>query len=257
MAAHLLEIQGLTKAFIGVRAVDNVSFHVDEDEMVGLIGPNGAGKTTLMHLICGILKPTSGSVIFKGEDITGKKVWDIVTKGISATFQVVRPFRKLPVFANVMVPCLSERSRRRKGEWVKSLEQRTQDSLEFCGIGDRALEFASTLSHGDLKRLELARAIANEPELLLLDEPFGGLNAPETSLISKSLKRLHAGGRFGRLHREGPSMLIVEHKLSDLMKILDRVVVLNFGHLLAEGSPKEIMNNEEVIKAYIGKKGVS
>jgi branched-chain amino acid transport system ATP-binding protein len=218
--------------------------------MIGLIGPNGAGKTTLIRLITGILKPTSGTVELKGEDITGQAIWEIVNKGIGSTFQVVKPFRNLPVIANVMVSCLSSRVKR-KGDWVKTVELRARDALEFCGIA----ETASVLSHGDLKRLELARAIATEPELLLLDEPFGGLNPAETTLIAKSLKRLHKGGRFGRLHSEGPAMLIVEHKLSDLMKIVDRVIVLNFGRIIAIGSPEEIVRNKEVVEAYIGKEG--
>jgi branched-chain amino acid transport system ATP-binding protein len=125
--------------------------------------------------------------------------------------------------------------------------------LEFCGISDLALEPASVLSHGDLKRLELARAIATEPDLLLLDEPFGGLNPAETKLIAKSLKRLHKGGRFGRLHSEGPAMMIVEHKLADIMPIVDRVIVLNFGKVIASGTPQEVVANKEVIHAYIGK----
>jgi len=127
------------------------------------------------------------------------------------------------------------------------------DALEFCGIRDLALEPASVLSHGDLKRLELARAIATEPELLILDEPFGGLNPAETTLLVKSLKRLHKGGRFGRLHREGPTMLIVEHKLADLMQLVTRVIVMNFGRIIADGPPEEIVKDKEVIRVYIGK----
>ena len=176
----------------------------------------------------------------------------IVNMGLALTFQVVKPFRNLPVFANVMVSCLSKRSKR-KGEWVKTVELRARDALEFCGIADLAKEPAAVLSHGDLKRLELARAIATEPELILLDEPFGGLNPAETTLIAKSLKRLHKGGRFGRLHSEGPAMLIVEHKLSELMKIVDKVIVINFGEVLAIGTPEEIVNNKKVVEAYIGK----
>jgi branched-chain amino acid transport system ATP-binding protein len=121
------------------------------------------------------------------------------------------------------------------------------------GIADRAREPASTLSHGDLKRLEVARAIATEPELLILDEPFGGLNPAETELVAKSMKRLHKGGRFGRLHSEGPAMLIIEHKLSELMKIVDRVVVINYGEIIAQGTPEEIVKNPAVIEAYTGK----
>ena len=252
MAVPFLEVENLTKSFGGLRAVDDVSFHVEHDEIVGLIGPNGAGKTTITRLITGILRPTSGRVRFKGEDITKSPIAEIVNKGIAPTFQVVRPFRHLPVIANVMVACLSPRAKKR-GEWVKSVEVRAQDALEFCGIADLALETASVLSHGDLKRLEVARAVATEPDLLILDEPFGGLNPAETTLVAKSLKRLHKGGRFGRLHREGPAMLIVEHKLMDLMKIVDRVIVINFGKIIAVGTPDEIVNNKEVIEAYIGK----
>jgi len=252
MSAPLLEVTGLTKKFGGLTAVSNVSFEVGRNEVVGLIGPNGAGKTTIIRLITNILKPTSGMVRFKGEDITAKSTAQIVNKGLASTFQVVKPFRHLPVIANVMVPCLCPRSKR-KGEWVKTVELRARDALEFCGIADVALEPASVLSHGDLKRLELARAIATEPELILLDEPFGGLSPAETTLVAKSLRRLHKGGRFGRLHSEGPAMLIVEHKLSELMKIVDRVIVINFGGIIAEGTPEEVVANKEVIEAYIGK----
>jgi len=129
------------------------------------------------------------------------------------------------------------------------------DALEFAGISDMALEKASTLSQGDLKRLEVARAVATDPELLLLDEPFGGLSPAETDLMAKSIRRLHKGGRFGRLHSEGPAMIIVEHKLQQLMKIVDRIIVLNFGTLLAEGTPQEVVNNPQVIEAYLGQGG--
>ena len=252
MEAPLLEVEAVTKSFGGLKAVDNASFFIQRDEMVGLIGPNGAGKSTLIRLMSGILKPTAGTVRFKGENIIDRPIWEIVNMGIASTFQVVKPFRHLPVLANVMVACLSKRAKR-KGEWIKTVELRARDALEFCGIADLALEPASILSHGDLKRLELARAIATEPELLLLDEPFGGLNPAETALIARSLKRLHKGGRFGRLHSEGPAMLIVEHKLSDLMPILDRVIVVNFGEIIAMGTPEEVVKNPLVVEAYIGK----
>ncbi|MBW1887831.1 MAG: ABC transporter ATP-binding protein [Deltaproteobacteria bacterium] len=252
MIESFLEVDNLTKRFGGLTAVDNASFRIGRDEMVGLIGPNGAGKTTIIRLITSILKPNSGTVRFKGKNITRRPIAEIVNHGLASTFQVVKPFRHLPVLANVMVSCLSPRSKR-KGEWVKKAEIRARDALEFCGIADLALEPASVLSHGDLKRLELAKAIATEPELLLLDEPFGGLNPAETALIARSLKRLRKGGRFGRLHSEGPAMLIVEHKLPDLMKLLDRVIVINFGKIIAIGTPDEIVKNQEVVEAYIGK----
>jgi branched-chain amino acid transport system ATP-binding protein len=132
------------------------------------------------------------------------------------------------------------------------VEAKAMDALEFAGISDMALEKASTLSQGDLKRLEVARAVATEPELLLLDEPFGGLSPAETDLMAKSIKRLHKGGRFGRLHSEGPAMIIVEHKLQQLMKTVDRIIVLNFGTIIADGTPEEIVNNPNVIEAYLG-----
>jgi len=246
------EVEKLSKRFGGLVAVGEVSFRIERDEIVGLIGPNGAGKTTLIRCILGILRPDSGKVRFKGEDITRCRPWDVVQRGIVGTFQVVKPFRRLPIIANVMVGCLCPRVTKR-GEWVKRVEVKARDALEFVGIADLALEPASVLSHGDLKRLEVARAIATEPELLMLDEPFGGLNPAETELVAKSIKRLHKGGRFGRLHSEGPAMLIIEHKLTELMKIVDRVIVLNFGEVIAQGTPEEIARDEKVIKAYTGK----
>jgi branched-chain amino acid transport system ATP-binding protein len=254
MNQSFLEIKALTKNFGGLRAVNDVGFSMERDQILGLIGPNGAGKTTILRLITGILKPDAGSVHFMGKEIVGRKTWDIVNMGIACTFQNMRPFRRLPIIANVMVSCLSPRAMKR-GEWVKRLEAKAMDALEFAGISDMAREMASTLSQGDLKRLEVARAVATDPELLLLDEPFGGLSPAETDLMSKSIKRLHKGGRFGRLHSEGPAMIIVEHKLQWLMKIVDRIVVLNFGTIIADGTPDEIIKNPDVIEAYLGQGG--
>jgi branched-chain amino acid transport system ATP-binding protein len=251
MTQSFLEIKGLTKNFGGLRAVNDIGFSMERDQILGLIGPNGAGKTTLLRLITGILKPDAGSVRFMGKEILGRKTWNIVNMGIACTFQNMRPFRRLPIIANVMVSCLSPRAME-KGEWVKKVEARAMDALEFAGISDMAREKASTLSQGDLKRLEVARAVATDPELLLLDEPFGGLSPAETDLMAKSIKRLHKGGRFGRLHSEGPAMIIVEHKLHWLMKIVDRIIVLNFGTIIADGTPDEIVSNPQVIEAYLG-----
>ena len=251
MTESFLEIKKLTKSFGGLRAVNDISFSMERDQILGLIGPNGAGKTTLLRLITGILKPDAGSVRFMGKEIVGRKIWDIVNMGIACTFQNMRPFRRLPIIANVMVSCLSPRAMK-SGEWVKRLEAKAMDALEFAGISDMARENASTLSQGDLKRLEVARAVATDPELLLLDEPFGGLSPAETDLMAKSIKRLHKGGRFGRLHSEGPAMIIVEHKLQWLMKIVDRIIVLNFGTLIANGTPDEIIKDPQVVEAYLG-----
>jgi branched-chain amino acid transport system ATP-binding protein len=247
----LLEAHGLSKRFGGLQALYKVDLRVEEREIVGLIGPNGAGKTTLLRLLLGIHRPDEGRVVFKGQEITHLPTWERVELGLAATFQNPRPLRRLPVIANVLVAAYGPRGGR-KGDWVKRAEARALDALEFVGIADKAKEPASVLSQGELKRLEIARALATEPELLILDEPFAGLTPVETELLAKSLARLRKGGRFGRLHSEGCAMVIIEHKLSELFKIADRVVVLNFGQVLAEGKPEAIAQDPRVMEAYIG-----
>jgi len=239
----LLEVKNLTKSFGGLIAVNNVSFSVDEGEILGIIGPNGAGKTTLFNLITGYLKPDSGKIIFKGEDITGLPPNAIANKGLVRTFQIVRPFRHLPTIANILVALNSPRGRKRI-EWIKTPERKAMDMLEDVGLSDLMLEPAENLSHGDLKRLEIARAMALEPDLLLLDEPFGGLNPIETEYMVKTIQRLHL---------DGHTLVIVEHKLQALMKLVKRVLVMHYGEIIAEGKPEEIAQNEKVIEVYLGR----
>jgi len=245
LTTHLLKIENLTKRFGGLIAVDNVNLHVDEGEIVGLIGPNGAGKTTLFNMITGFLKPDSGTVEFKGENIVGLLPHKIVNKGIARTFQVVRPFRHLPVIANVIVPLVSPRGSK-KIEWIKTIERKAADMLEDVGLTELMLEPADNVGHGDLKRLEMARALATEPDLLMLDEPFGGLNPLETDFLTKSIQRIH-------LDHPTRGIVIVEHKLYALMKIVKRVIVLHEGKKIAEGKPEEIAKNKKVIEVYMGK----
>src|SRR5260221_885160 len=213
-------VEHLTKRFGGLTAVNDIGFELARDQIVGLIGPNGAAKPTLLRLITKLLRPDSGRIMLRGEDVTGLRPWEIVERGIAGTFQNTRPFRHLPIVANVMVPLVGPRHRK-SGEWVKRIEAKAMDALEFVGISDIALEPASALSQGDLKRLEGARAIATEPELLLLDEPLGGLNPAESELLAKSIRRLHKGGRFGRLHPEGAAVLMIAHKPKERSSIVN------------------------------------
>lgn len=252
MTGDFFAVSELSKRFGGLEAVRKASFQVRPREIVGLIGPNGAGKTTMVQMIMGLLRPDSGRVLLRGQDITRAPTWKRVVEGITGTFQNSRPMKRLPLIANVMVGLYNPRMTR-KGEWVKTVEVRALDALEFVGLSDLAMTQAGSLSQGDLKRLEIARAIATDPDLLVLDEPFAGLTETETRLLANSVHRLRKGGRFGRLHSEGCAMIIVEHKLSELMRIADRIVVMHFGQVLADGTPHEVVQDPRVVEVYIGK----
>jgi branched-chain amino acid transport system ATP-binding protein len=247
---HLFETEHLTKRFGGVVALDDISFQVDKGEIVGLIGPNGSGKTTFFNVITGFLKPDSGTVKFKGENIVRLAPHRVVHKGISRTFQVVRPFRHLPTIGNVMVTMYYHSKHRLSAQPHREEEIRRVGAgllLKSVGLADKMFVSSSNLSHGDLKRLEIARALAAKPELLLLDEPFGGLSSHEIEELSEVIRRFHS---------QGQTMIIIEHKLQALMKLVERVAVLNFGAKIAEGKPEEVCRDKKVIEVYMGKKAM-
>ena len=237
----LLSAEGLTRRFGGLTAVDNVSFGVEAGDLVGIIGPNGAGKTTFFNLLTGFLRPDRGAIVFKGSRITGLPPYRIVDRGLARTFQIPRPFPNLTALENAAAACVSHRARRMGGE--EDLWRRAMGTLAAVGLEEKAAHPVHTLPSGDLKRMEIARALATHPEVLLLDEPFGGLTPSEIVLLTALI---------GILSRRGVTMLIVEHKLRELMRLVKRVIVLHFGRIIAEGAPDVVARTPAVIEAYLG-----
>ena len=233
----ILEIKNLSKHFGGLKAIDNVSIALEEGEMLGLVGPNGSGKTTLFNLISGMLKVTRGAIVFKNEDITKYKTNKRVVKGINRTFQVVRPFSSLTVYENIKVGCLSH------VEKHENIHQKVLNLIESVGLKEFENEESRNLPLGNLKKLEVAKALATNPKLLLLDEPFGGLSHAEIGEEIQLIKEIS---------RQGVSVIIVEHVMSALVKLIDKVVVLNFGRKIAHGHINEVMTDKTVINAYLG-----
>jgi len=242
----LLKVNDLSKNFRGVQALLDVSFTVEKGELIGIIGPNGSGKTTLVNLITGFVKPSRGKVIYEGKEITGWKPHKVIRLGIARTFQMVKPFYKLPAYKNMIVPLYSPRIKKKLGGRYGNLDEVALDYLEDVGFERDsfvAYKTASVLPQGYLKRLELAKAMALRPDLIILDELFSGLSLAEVASIVPIIEKL----RY-----EGKTILMIEHRLKELFRIADRVMVLNYGRKIAEGAANEVMESDEVKKAYLG-----
>lgn len=247
MAAEvLLEVQNLHKHFGGVLAVFDVGFTLRRGEFLGIIGPNGSGKTTLVNLITGFVRPDSGKVLYNGHDITGKRPYAIAGLGIARTFQMVRLFYNLPAFKNLIIPLSSSRVKKLRGGEYGERDDVAVDLLDDMGFERDSFvpyKLAGSLPHGYLKRLDLARAMALRPELLILDELFSGMAMSE---VASALPLIE------KFHEEGLTIIMIEHRLKELFRVVDRVLVLNYGQKIAEGSPQEVMETEAVKKAYLG-----
>ena len=245
----ILELTSLSKHFGGVRAVDELDLAVEEGEIVGLIGPNGSGKSTTVNLICGVLPVTGGRVVFRDRDITGAAPHRVLAAGVARTFQNIRLFGDLTVWQNLWVAQNSMEDRRRENfarRWFfgSGAERDTVDEqLEFAGLIDKRNELAANLSFGEQRRLELARALAARPALLLLDEPAAGMNLEEVHALD---------GRLRTLRQAGITIVLVEHVMELVMGVTDRIAVLNFGRKIAEGLPAAIREDEAVQQAYLG-----
>jgi branched-chain amino acid transport system ATP-binding protein len=233
----ILELNRVKKHFGGIRAVEDFSLSVEEGEIVGLIGPNGAGKSTLFNCVAGLYPPTSGDVLFRGEKIGGWKPWDLCRRGLARTFQIVKPFASKTVLYNVMVGAFSTTDKR------ADAEKRGREVLDYLNMEDLADKRAGNLTISERKRLEIARALATRPALLLLDEVMAGLRPTEVDEMVAIIKRLRKGGM---------TIFVIEHIMRAIMALSDRIAVLHFGMKIAEGIPQDIARDERVIKAYLG-----
>lgn len=241
-----LQIKGVSKSFGGVKAVDGVSFDLAKGKSLGIIGPNGSGKTTLVNLITGFVRPDSGKIFFKDKDITKLPPHTIADLGITRTFQIMRPYYTLPAYKNLIVPLLSPRVKRTGGGKFGERDSVAIDLLEEIGFERDSYvpyKLASALPLGYLKRLEVARCIALRPEVIICDEIFSGLSMAEIATMIPLIEKLQM---------EGITIIMIEHRLRELFRIVDKVMVMNFGQKIAEGDPKEVMEKEKVKEAYLG-----
>jgi branched-chain amino acid transport system ATP-binding protein len=244
--APILKVENLSKHFGGIMAVMDVNFELREGEFLGIIGPNGSGKTTLVNLITGFVRPDSGRVTFEGKNITGKMPYTIAGLGIARTFQMVRLFYNLPAYKNLIIPLSSPRVKKLRGGEYGERDDLAVDLLDDMGFERDSFvpyKLAGSLPHGYLKRLDLARAVALRPKLLILDELFSGMAMSE---VASTLPLIE------KFNEEGLTVIMIEHRLRELFRVVDRVFVLNFGQKIAEGTPHEVMASDDVKKAYLG-----
>jgi branched-chain amino acid transport system ATP-binding protein len=235
----LLQVQGVTKRFGGLQALTQVTFDLPEGQILGLIGPNGAGKTTLFNTINGVYKPEEGRILFLGQDVTGKKPYHLAKMGMARTHQIVRPLNELTVRENVMAgACFGH-----ENHSIGKSSSIAKEVLEFVGLAARTEQLAGSLNVAQKKRLEMARALAARPYLLLLDEVLAGLNLSEIDGMVQTVLKIR---------EQGVTILMIEHVMKAVMNVSDRILVLDYGLQIAEGNPQEIANNPRVIEAYLG-----
>jgi ABC-type branched-subunit amino acid transport system ATPase component len=251
----ILEVHGLTRTFGGIRAVDGLSFSARRDGITGLIGPNGAGKTTVFNLITAVYRPTSGSILFNGADLVGKKPYEVIHAGIARTFQNIRLFGRVSCLENVMIPILARASYGPLSALMRTPSARKENRaarekalsiMDEIGISDAAVRQASTLPYGLQRKLEIARALACSPNLLLLDEPAAGMNDAETRELGATIEKVR--------RNFGVSIILIEHHINLVMDICTHLVVMERGALLASGASNEIRRDERVVESYLGRR---